>query len=305
MSTLVSKLQLYVEQVNIAVEDSSQKFLTNLPRVIKDAQNLQNEAMMLRTKMSEVQQEIVHVQKETGVCMSKLERLDNLKTTLQTAKQGLQESDGWGRLIHDLEDLLERKDLTKACDKLTVLQKSLAAQTGLPGQSDRETQVEGFKNRVEALASPAVVSAFSSCEIEDANKFVHLFSNMNRTDQLMQYYRQVQKTIIERNWIELVELSENSGSNRIIREFYDILIENYQKQIKWCTQVFGSTGNIEPVLVQCDLFSALNPSRETIVMNALKATDDKLSTLKEISNSNIYFGNSMKKHLANNQGNLS
>lgn len=291
-----------MEQVNTAVEDTSQKFLTNLPRVIKDTQNLQNEALLLRAKMYEVQKEIVQVQKETGVCMSKLERLDNLKTTLQTAKQGLQESDGWGRLIAELEDLLERKDLMKACDKLSVLQKSLAAQTGLPGQSDRETQVEGFKNRVEALASPAVVAAFSSGDIKASKTFVELFSNMNRSIQLMQYYRQVQKTILERHWIELVELSENTGSNRVIREFYDVLIENYQKQLKWCIQVFGQTGNIEPVLVQCEIFSLLNPSRETVVMNALKASADKLTTLQEISSANIYFGNSMKNHLESNQG---
>lgn len=33
--------------------------------------------------MSEVQNEIAHVQRETGVCMANLERLDSLKTKLQ------------------------------------------------------------------------------------------------------------------------------------------------------------------------------------------------------------------------------
>lgn len=139
---------------------------------MKDAQHLQSEVISLRTKMTEVQSEICQVQEETGACMSNLERLDSLKTKLQLAKQGLQESDGWGKLVAELEDLFERNDLIKICEKLDSLQKSLAAQEGLPGQSDRESQVEGFKNRLEALASPAVVQCFT---VGDAGKQIFLF----------------------------------------------------------------------------------------------------------------------------------
>lgn len=83
---------------------------------------------------------------------------------LQVAKEGLQESDGWGRLITELEDLFEQNDIQNACEKLKSLQKSLVAQAGLPGQSERESQLEGFKNRLEALASPAVVQCFTNSD---------------------------------------------------------------------------------------------------------------------------------------------
>lgn len=83
----------------------------------------------------------------------------------QIAKEGLQESDGWGRLTSELEDLFERNDITNICEKLNALQKSLLAQSGLSGQQEREFQVDGFKNRLEALASPAVVQSFMSNDI--------------------------------------------------------------------------------------------------------------------------------------------
>lgn len=83
----------------------------------------------------------------------------------KVAKQGLQESDGWGRLTSELEDLLEQGDLANSRGKLMALQKSLSAQIGLAGQSEREAQVEGFKNRMEALASPGVVESFTSGDI--------------------------------------------------------------------------------------------------------------------------------------------
>ena len=72
--------------------------------------------------MSELQNDITQVEKETGECMSTLERLDDMKTKLQTAKEGLQESDGWGRLTSVLDDLLEHNDVLKSCDKLQLLQ---------------------------------------------------------------------------------------------------------------------------------------------------------------------------------------
>lgn len=142
---------------------------------MKEAQNLQSDVLLLRTKMNEIQNEIKQVQNETGKCMTNLERLDALKTKLELAKHGLQESDGWGKLISELEDLFERNDLLKICEKLNTLQKSLIAQEGLSGQSDRKNQVEGFKNRLEALASPSVVQCFSVGDIGKLNDFVYLF----------------------------------------------------------------------------------------------------------------------------------
>lgn len=115
----------------------------------------------MRTKMSEIQNNIAEVQKKTGACMGKIEQLDQLKTKLQQSKQGLQESDGWGHLTIELEDVLEHKNIEKACEKLQSLQKSLSAQIGLPGQSERQAQVEGFKNRIEALISPDVLESFT------------------------------------------------------------------------------------------------------------------------------------------------
>lgn len=92
----------------------------------------------------------------------------------QVAKEGLQESDGWGRLTSELEDLFEKNDIVGACDKLKSLQKSLAAQMGLSGQHEREAQVDGFKNRLEALASPAVVQCFVSGDIGNINTTQHI-----------------------------------------------------------------------------------------------------------------------------------
>lgn len=55
------KLQLYVQQVNGALEETSQSVLSSLPRVLRDTQLLQQEALALREKMVVVKEEIEKV----------------------------------------------------------------------------------------------------------------------------------------------------------------------------------------------------------------------------------------------------
>lgn len=61
VSSLVMKLQLYVQQVNGALEETSQSVLSSLPRILRDTQLLQQETLALREKMVTVKQEIAKV----------------------------------------------------------------------------------------------------------------------------------------------------------------------------------------------------------------------------------------------------
>lgn len=202
----------------------------------------------------------------------------------------MQESDGWGKLVAELENHFEQNDVKTTCEKLKALQKSLIAQANLPGQSERESQIEGFKNRLEALASTAVVQCFTNGDDEQSKYYVKIFTNMDRLPQLIQYYITVQKRIIQQQWTETVELSQNSSSTAFLREFYDNLFQYYQKQQKWYTMVFGSTQSYTPILVLIETLPNLQPSRENTVVSCLKRNDDKLTTLQDISTANIYFG---------------
>lgn len=224
---------------------------------------------MLKTKMAEVQKDIFQVHKETGACMANLERLDCIKTKLQIAKEGLQESDGWGRLVAELDDLFEQNDISKACEKLKTLQKSMVAQIGLPGQSERESQIEGFKNRLEALASPSVVQCLSKGDVQQSQKYVQIFSDMDRSHQLIQYYLTVQKRTLQQHWSETIELSQNSSSTQYLREFYNYLFEYYQKQQKWCASVFGADQALAPLTVLIELLPNLQPSRDNTIISLL------------------------------------
>lgn len=257
---------------------------------MKDAQTLQTEGLQLKTKMSEVQKSIFQVHKETGSCMANLERLDSLKSKLTVAREGLQESDGWGKMISELEDLFEHGEVTKSCEKLKLLQKSFAAQAGLPGQSERELQIDGFKNRLEALTSTAVVQCFTNGDVENSRYYVQIFRDIERLPQLIQYYTTVQKQMWQQHWSELIELSQNSNSIQFLSEYYNYLFESFQKQQKWSSSVFGQSESNRPISIVAELLPNLQPPRETVVFNLLKRSENKLAILEDVSLANVHFG---------------
>lgn len=121
---------------------------------------------------------------------------------------------------------------------------------------------------------------------------------MDRLPQLTQYYRTVQKNILQQHWSETFELSVNSGSIRFLREFHEYLLSNWNKQYKWCLTVFGQNYGIsEPTRVLIELLPSLQPARETAVTNFLKRTNDKLAILQEISSANLHFASALKDML--------
>lgn len=294
-STSISRNATYCQRCSgnftIRQKGAQDSQTVNTPTI----QNLHTEARQLKSKMAEVQKNIYQVHKETGACMANLERLDSMKTKLTIAKEGLQESDGWGKLTTELDELFEQNEITKSCEKLKSLQRSLVAQIGLLGQAEREMQIEGYKNRLEALASPTVVQCFSSVNTEQSRQFVEIFDGMNRLPQLIQYYVTVQKQILQQHWSEMIDLSQNTSSTQFLREFYDYLFESYQRQQKWCDSVFGSSGNEAPITVLIEILQNMQPSRESTIVNVLKRSDDKLVILQDFSSANMYLG---KKFLA-------
>lgn len=125
-----------------------------------------------------------------------------------------------------------------------------------------------------------------------------MFTVMERLPQLTQYYRTVQKKILQQYWTECVDSNQNSGSANCLRIFYDHLYENWQKEWKWCQSVFGQNGSHESALVIIETLVSLQPGRDMIITSGIKQSNDKLAILGEASAANIYFGGLVKRCLA-------
>ncbi|KAG7190161.1 hypothetical protein KM043_006288 [Ampulex compressa] len=291
VSSLVMKLQLYVQQVNGALEETSQSVLSSLPRVLRDAQLLQQEALALREKMITVKEEIAKVEQNTASSMATLERLDRIKTNLQTAKQGLHEADNWTVLANDVEEVFETGDIEAIANKLFSMQKSLAMLANVVDYEDKKLQLEGLKNRLEAMASPRLVQAFTAANLEQSKIYVDIFSKMERLPQLLKYYHNCLKVSLAQEWRRTIELAQDESVPYWLHTYYDKLLSSWQDQIKWCHQVFPNTSIVILIEVYADLLRSLDPGIPECIESVLKQHTNamQLSLLLELKQVTRHF----------------
>ncbi|CAO1390021.1 unnamed protein product [Diamesa hyperborea] len=295
ISGAIGKLQLYVQQLDATIEQTTQQIIQNQTEVVGQSKTLHTQCLNFREKMNDLEKDIFLNNTESETALCNLERLDNLKTKLMVFKNGLIENDSWGKLSSELEELFEKKDILLCCDKLFALQNSLSAQQGLAGQSERDIQLEDFKNRLEAVIAPLIVQSFGDGNIDDSKKYVEIFIKLDRLPQIQQYYRTLQKNALNSHWNEITDVAENSGNQRFLRDFYEYLLSNWSKQVKWCRQVFSNDGQLEPTLVMIETLTNLQPTRESIINSSLKRSNEKMELLLEISQANVSFGQSIQE----------
>ncbi|XP_067003846.1 conserved oligomeric Golgi complex subunit 7 [Anabrus simplex] len=295
VSSLVMKLQLYVQQVNSALEDSSQQVLQSLPRVMRDTELLLQEAKVLQEKMQSVKQEIAKVEQDTGQSMAALERIDQIKTELQAAKQALHEADNWTVLASDLEEVFESGDVESIAAKLVCMQQSLHILANVPDYEDRKLQLEGLKNRLEAMTSPMLVQAFTSGSVEQSRVYVRIFSAIGRLTQLLKYYHKCQKGSLLQQWRTLVEMEQDEGVADWVHKFYDALLSNWHDQVKWCSQVFTTIPAVNILIeLYADVLVSLDPSLNMCIDAALKQQTDHLTFLMEMKQLTKHFAGSLQ-----------
>uniref|UniRef100_A0A1B6D7Y9 Conserved oligomeric Golgi complex subunit 7 n=1 Tax=Clastoptera arizonana TaxID=38151 RepID=A0A1B6D7Y9_9HEMI len=279
VNSMVKKLQLYVQQVNSTLEDTSQQVLHCLPRVMRDTEMLHHEAIFLQNKMQSIKEEIVKVEKDTGESMASLERLDRMKTELKTAKEALHEADNWIVLATDIEEVFESRNIDQISSKIVSMQQSLNILANVIDYEERKMQLEGLKNRLEAIASPQLVEAFTSNSVEQSRRFVNIFSSMERLPQLLKYYHKCQKGALCQVWRRTVEEQDQNVMDWM-NNFYDSLLLNWHQQVKWCQLVVGSVDTL--IEVYADVLVSLDPSFNTCIDAALKQHDQPLFFLMEL-----------------------
>ncbi|XP_050312701.1 conserved oligomeric Golgi complex subunit 7 [Anthonomus grandis grandis] len=301
---LVMKLQLYVQQVNNSLEGCSVQVLNSLPKILRDVKVLQQDANVLKDKMSRVKQEIVEIEVDTRNSITTIEKLDMMKRQLEVAKRGLHESDNWTVLVNDLEEMFDSKNIEGISQKILGMQSSLKLLANVADYEDRKLQLEGLKNRLEAIASPVIVQGFTSGDIEQSAKFVSIFSSIGRLPELMKYHRNCQRDLLVQKWFQIT--SQEEPVTQWVHHYYDYLISNWHTHTKWFHQVFeAGEPATEPLInVYVDVLTSLEaPFRETIDSVLIKqTTTDKLAYLIEIKEMADRFAENLRGQCGPHEG---
>ncbi|KAI1896198.1 hypothetical protein AGOR_G00092340 [Albula goreensis] len=292
-ATLVMKLQLFIQEVNNAIEESSNQALQNMPRVLRDVEALKQEASFLKEQMVLVKEDIKKFEQDTVQSMQVLVEIDQVKSRMQLAAEALQEADKWSTLSADIEETFKTQDLALISSKLTSMQSSLAMLVDTPDYSEKCVHLEALKNRLEALASPQIVATFNSQSLDQAKLFVKVFTEIDRMPQLLAYYFKCHKGQLVSVWQDLCQ-SELSLS-RQLAEFYDTLLSTWHSQLQWSSQVFKNPYEVVTVLL-IQTLGAMVPSIPVCLSTAMERApqEEKLEILLELYQTAANFGRNLE-----------
>ncbi|CAD6245186.1 GSCOCG00013571001-RA-CDS [Cotesia congregata] len=273
VTSLVMKLQMYVQQVNLTVEETSQNVLGSLPRIFRETQLLQQEAASLKDKLSVVKDEIAKIEKDTSISITSLAKIDKIKSDLEQAKQSLHEADNWSVLANQVEESFETGDIEVISSKIFSMQKSLSMLTTSTDYEDKKLQLEGLKNRLEALASPLLVQAFTTRNLDQSRIYVTIFSQISRLDQLEKYYKNCTRVNLTSEW-QKISSSEDQFPHQLI-QFFDKLLTNFPEQSKTTTALFPNDTEVPLKLtltleIYTELLTSLSKTFETQILTYLR-----------------------------------
>ncbi|KAL8588662.1 hypothetical protein ACOMHN_001979 [Nucella lapillus] len=290
-TTMVMKLQMFIQEVNNVLEEASQQALQNLPRVTRELDAVKQESVLLRDQMRSVKQDIENVEKNTAQSMQTLLTLDSIKSRMKTTADALKEADNWTTLSADMEDVFQSQDITKITEKLAGMQQSLQILVDTPDYVEKCQHLEKLKNRLEALISPQLIAAFNAQSLEATQRFSQMFEDMDRLPQLYKYYHKCYKTQIVQSWRTI---SETEGSvAQHLTELYDLLLSTWHMQIMWTSAVFK-----EPVPVIVDMLTdsllTLDPPLSARFAADLQHSTDTLPALSQLKQISERFAKSIE-----------
>uniref|UniRef100_A0A452TWH2 Conserved oligomeric Golgi complex subunit 7 n=1 Tax=Ursus maritimus TaxID=29073 RepID=A0A452TWH2_URSMA len=276
-ATLVMKLQLFIQEVNHAVEETSHQALQNMPKVLRDVEALKQEASFLKEQMILVKEDIKKFEQDTSQSMQVLVEIDQVKSRMQLAAESLQEADKWSTLSADIEETFKTQDIAVISAKLTGMQNSLMMLVDTPDYSEKCVHLEALKNRLEALASPQIVAAFTSQSVDQSRVFVKVFTEIDRMPQLLAYYYKCHKAQLLAAWQELCQ--SDLPLDRQLTGFYDALLGAWHTQIQWAMQVFKNPHEVVTVLL-IQTLGALLPPLPDCLSSSVERAGPELELLK-------------------------
>ncbi|XP_044180688.1 conserved oligomeric Golgi complex subunit 7-like [Acropora millepora] len=299
-SNLVMKLQLFIQEVNNALEETSTQSVNNIPRVLREIESIRHDASLLKEQMTLVKEDIRAVEETTAQSMKMLMELDTVKSRMQDASRALQEADNWTVLSSDVDKVFESGDVKAIAAKLEGMHRSLTVLQDVPDYAQRRRLLEGLKNRLEALLSPKIVAAFNNHSLDDTKEYVKIFTNIERLDQLQSYYVRCHKAKLQKTWREVPTEDPNKSMLEWVSKFYDLILSTWHTEVSWCAQVFNEPGSVLCTLITQTL-THLEPSLSSCINEFITKESNIIEKLIELRRVTLRFAHGLETAISQQQ----
>ncbi|XP_077289447.1 conserved oligomeric Golgi complex subunit 7 [Arctopsyche grandis] len=236
LSNTLSTLQLYMQQLNNALEETTSQVFSGLPKIISESHLVEAGAKELSSLSGELEDALTTAQQSAGHPLHMLQRTDRLKAKLEMARHALQEADKWAALSCKLETALEAGevlDLPSHTKLLEDMNECLDMLSGSSDHEDKRIQLEGLKNRLEAVLSPTVVEAFTEQQSDKCKELWKIFLAMRRKDALSVYRARCEASALKAR----IPAGIATLSPLALRDLHAILLRHASHQLEWAPSV--------------------------------------------------------------------
>lgn len=274
-ATLVTKLQVFIQEVNKSLEDMSQQVVMSMPRVLRDVEALKQETAYLRQQMQQVRDEIHDVEQRTSQSMKVLVLTDQVRSKVEKSCAALKEADNWSSLAAAIEDVFRSGDVQEIAVRLKSMQNSLEILKDSPDYDDKVMHLEALKNRLESHVSPRVVTTFMKHNTDEAKKMQVVFSTINRENELHKYYIKCYSTNLITQWQEITSNEDDKSNVSVMKDIFNMLLSTWHSQLPWCQSVFGSAKATD-ILIRLitQVLATTKPGISDITSIAMETSDE-------------------------------
>lgn len=284
-TTIVAKLQSFIQEVNISLEKTAEQVNQNIPRIAREIEVMQNEAKLLQQQMSSVKGDVMKVEHDSSQSMQMLLKIDHVKSCMQEASKALREADNWTTLSADVEEVFESGDINAIAMKLIGMQNSLEILADVPDYHQRCARLENLKDRLETMISPRLIAAFNSQSLvtDVSLTYMKIFKDIKRLNTLQKHFHNFQKNQLIQQWKQIVESDPDETLIDWLNNFHDILISTWHSQMSCCQQLLPDTPAVKVLSeLLVDVLTNLDPSLSFCIDAALKLQSNKLQYLIEL-----------------------
>lgn len=253
-SSMVYKLQLFVQEINSSLEETAQQVIHNLPKVVRETETICRDASLLKGEMRALKEEIVKIQQQSSKPIQTIRAIDLVKNRMQEFSKALKEADNWTTLSSDVENVFVSGDIHAIAVKLVGMHKSLETLKDVPDYEDRVHQLEELKDRYQVIIKPHLVQAFSLNSLESAYRFVQTFKDLKRIPQLKKVYHDSIKNQLLEEWNRITKIDLQESLLEWLSNFFDMLASAWHIQMNFCLHVMYPDDFSSSVDVLCELF---------------------------------------------------
>ncbi|XP_054164004.1 conserved oligomeric Golgi complex subunit 7-like [Oppia nitens] len=307
-TNLVFKLQLLVQEVNNSLGENAQQMVNNLPKVLRETEDLQKESILLKEQMAKHKDKLDKMSLDSSKSIEKLMALDVIKTRMTDTCKALEEADNWTTLWTDVEEVLVSGDRAAIASKLVGMQNSLDILIDVQDYEQRVQRLEELKDKFESLIESDVINSFSSQVISDsAHIYIKLFKDMKRLPKLKCYYHKCLKDQILHEWKRIIALDPEENVMDWMNALHDYLLSLWHSQTNFCTQMlfpndFDTTvETLSDLFV--DVFSSLDPNLTHCMIECIEKQVNSLESIHfiiEMKQFTYHFAKSIELSIESN-----